>query len=102
MKPPPATVKVGPHEFRVVVVPDDVLINVGKAGSCDAQGGVIAIDGRQTKSQLADTLLHELTHAMLDVLDFEAADEERICLALGPGLLALLRDNPALVKWLTR
>lgn len=99
---PPLSVRVGPHEFRVVLVPDGVLDDAGRVGHCSPERLVVALDAGQRPSQLADTLLHELCHALLRTVDLESAEEERVCLALGPGLLGLVRDNPSLVAWLTR
>ena len=99
---PPASVRVGPHTYRLVMVPDGVMDDAGRVGHCCPERLVIALDSGQRPSQLADTILHELVHALLRSVDLESAEEERVCLALGPGLLALVRDNPSLVAWLTR
>lgn len=96
----PGSVTVGPHEYRVVMVPDGVLADASQAGHCSPFRLVIAIDEGQEPSQVADTLLHELVHAMLATLDL-GDDEERVALALGPALLSLLRDNPGLVGFVT-
>lgn len=53
-----------------------------------------------TRGQLADTLMHELGHALLASVGLTDAQEERVCLALGPGLLALFTDNPDLHTYL--
>jgi len=99
---PPTTVAVGPHTYSVVLVPSGILKDANRAGQCNVQGLVIAVDAAQARSQVADTLLHEITHALLEVIDLDEDVEERVALAMGPGLLALLRDNPALVRWVTR
>lgn len=95
----PETVTVGPHVYRVVVIPDGALGDAARAGQCNAQRGVIAIHGEQTSTQLADTVLHEITHALLEVTDLDGDVAERVALAMGPGLLALIRDNPELIRW---
>lgn len=96
----PKRVKVGPHQYQVVVLPNAILNVTGRAGQCDAQRGVITIDGTQTPTQLADTLLHEVTHALLEVTDLDTDVAERVALAMGPGLLDLIRDNPRLIDWI--
>lgn len=55
--------------------------------------------GEQSASQLRDTLLHEVLHIVghVTALDFE----EDTILRMTPVLLTILRDNPALVKFLT-
>lgn len=52
----------------------------------------------------ADTLIHECLHhffrtSALTAID--SGDEEQIVNFLAPNLLAMLRDNPDLVEWLT-
>ena len=98
----PTSVIVGPHTYKVVTVPDGILNGAGRVGQTCAMTGVIAIDNEQSRSQMADTVIHELVHAVLNVTDLDNEIEERVCLALGPGLLGVLRDNPALVKWLVK
>lgn len=98
---PPKHVDVGPHRYKVVIVPHGVLEGVGAGGSCQPRHNVIALDGEVPRSQLADTLLHELAHAMLATTDLDDAEEERVARILGPALLDLLRSNPHLVEWVT-
>lgn len=98
---PPKHVVVGPHRYKVVMVPDGVLVDGGAAGQCSRSVLVIAVDQGQKRSLIAETLLHELTHALLAATDLSDEEEERVARVLGPGLLMLLRDNPDLVAYLT-
>lgn len=98
---PPRSLKVGPHVYRVVTVPDGVLEGAGACATCTPTRLVISLDGGQPASQMADSLLHELSHAILDAVRLDDDVEEQVCLALGPGLLALLLDNPELYAYLT-
>jgi hypothetical protein len=98
---PPASIVVGPHVYRVVMVPAGVLADSGSAGTTNPQALTIAVCEEQARSQLADTLLHELAHALVASVGLDEDVEERVCLALGPGLLGLLRGNPELVAYVT-
>jgi hypothetical protein len=52
----------------------------------------------------ADTLLHELVHMALAVNGFafpSQDDEEKVVLAVTTNLLHMLRENPAVVAYLT-
>lgn len=98
---PPATVAVGPHLYRVILDDDGLLGDNSQCGHTAAGRLVIALDGDQEPSQLADTLLHELGQALLPPAGLTAAIEERVCLTLGPALLALIRANPDLIAYLT-
>ena len=100
MKAAPRHVIVGPHRYRITEIPDGILEGAGSDGTCSPRHLTIALDGNQPRSQKADTLCHELTHALLASVKLEDDVEEAIALALGPGLLALIRDNPKLIDWM--
>ncbi len=99
MKPPPESVRIGPHTYRVVPVGDAVLVDAGRCSQVDKVGLVISVDASLAPSMFADALLHECGHGLLDVLGLSEDDEERICQLLGPALLALIVDNPKLIKY---
>ena len=106
---PPAHVDVGPHRYTVVVDEHEAQRERVTFGSTDTVYTRIVINPAQAPSQLRDTLTHEVIHALLNnagltdfdqaVLDHEAA--ERVCRALAPALLLLLRVNPDLAAYLT-
>ncbi len=51
----------------------------------------------------ADTLLHEISHAIFWVYGMNEGDkEERMVSILGTAWMTLHRDNPWLAKWLNR
>lgn len=85
----PDAVTIGPHRY---------VIEPGGDGLCVPRRNVIALDGGQPPSQLADTLLHEVVHALLATVKLDDDVEEAVALALGPGLLALIADNPELIR----
>lgn len=102
-KPPPESVKIGPHTVRIVVVPDGILGDAERSGHASLERGIIALDNECTFTQMADTLLHECVgHGVMASAGLEDEVEERVALVIGPGLLSFLRDNPELVKWVTQ
>ena len=109
---PPARVVVGDHTYRVVV-------DTRRCEQADVTYGAtfpsrteIVVSPAQASSQLRDTVLHELLHAICDdvgLSDYRDAPkdsvlsqevEERVVRALTPAVLALLRRNPRLVTYL--
>lgn len=74
-------------------------------GSADHPAQLIRIDPNQGPDQLADTLLHEVMHAVFAFVGLHesplAKHEERIVAALTPTLLDTLRRNPDLVAYVT-
>lgn len=95
---PPKHVQVGPHRYRVHLI-DAALPDAGCDGICSKDRLSIAVYREQGSTKVADTLLHELVHALLAPVKLEDDVEEAVALALGPGLLGLMRDNPRLVDW---
>lgn len=55
-------------------------------------------NGQQTAFE-ADTVLHELIHAIDDAMQLGMAERQVHCTAT--GLIALLKDNPAFLEYLT-
>lgn len=96
---PPKHVDVGPHRYKVKVDRTGALGDAGRSGQCSPSRLTITLDDGQAGTQLADSLLHELTHALLQAADLDEEVEERVCSILGPGLLGLLRSNPDLVAY---
>jgi hypothetical protein len=64
------------------------------AGHMDLMAGRLVVGGRQSEDQLADTLVHETLHFILQMVGH---DSEELCWRTAPVLLQFLRDNP---KWL--
>lgn len=108
---PPDKVKVGPHVYRIVR--DRAAIDrAGQAmsatllGHCDRQALEIAVAPDLAGTVTAETVVHELLHAITDLTGLEDrlgdALEEEVVRALSPRLLELLRDNPDLVAYLVK
>jgi hypothetical protein len=98
---PPRRVKVSPFTFTV----RDVR-GLADAGSCAPDHEAILLDAGQADGQKRDTLLHESIHAIIRqgmegaLKGVDVTFEETLVSFLAPRVLALLRDNPALVRYL--
>lgn len=106
MKPPDA-VLVAPRRWAVDLG-DPGLMDGTEDGVTDFDRDRIILKATLAKGSLRDVFLHELLHAIFDQLPTkrELAEvrkdlEEDIVYALTPRLIALLRDNPKLVEYLT-
>jgi hypothetical protein len=107
----PAAVEVGPHSYAVIVDPIAwhkvyaATASIGLAGQTDHTRLTIHLDPDNVGTMQADTLLHEILHAVFTFsgvsrdLGFEK--EEDAVNRIAPALLAVLRRNPALVAYLT-
>ena len=94
---PPKRVRIGPHTFRVHVDVDGVMVDA--VGTSDTDSLTIALRGGMPHTTMADTLLHEITHAVLRPLKLDPDLEERVCMQIGSQLLDVLRSNPKLVEY---
>lgn len=72
-----------------------------RMGSCDNTLQIITIDGNQSLVEEADTVLHEVLHAICYTmkLGFPIAEEAAVS-ALATGLIGVMQDNPEWAKWL--
>lgn len=76
---------------------------VNAYGECDGDAGAIRIDPAACNSLAAeqDTVLHEVLHAICRQQGRAyTKTEERFVTSITPGLLSVLRSNPALVAYL--
>jgi hypothetical protein len=84
------TVKVGPFDFKVVEIERSE-----DWGFYDPVKMEIAVQSDCHKHVKAETLVHEILHAIWDVYSVKKGDgEERIITAMAMGVSACIRDNP--------
>ena len=70
----------------------------GNMGEYEMGKASIYVDKNLAFSAMQDTILHEVLHVVLQ--HFEK-DSEQLVRILTPSLLAILKDNPKLVSFLT-
>lgn len=108
----PSEVIVGPYRYAVLT--DEMAVERARVkaehaevyGLLDSSATTITLDPAQSADCLADTLLHEVLHAVWRLVGLDDGPteryEERVARAMAPTLLDTLRRNPELVKYLTR
>ncbi|MGI9486268.1 MAG: hypothetical protein ACR2RF_10405 [Geminicoccaceae bacterium] len=100
----PKTVRIGYADYRVQPWPHHEAAAAGRYGECSSYELVIRIDdGLLDRSPLkaADTMLHEILHAIYWVYGVEDEDkEERLVGMMASALTQVWRDNPQVVAWL--
>jgi hypothetical protein len=103
----PSVIKVGPYRVRVSLDADAlartrVLKGDRRIGEFSNIDLTILIDDECAPDLLAETLLHETIHAVFEVVGGCRGehDSEAWIQYAAPTLLAVLRDNPALVAYL--
>jgi hypothetical protein len=72
-------------------------------GYTDTRELFILVDTTQSKVYVADTLFHEILHAVWFVWDIHDRDaEERTIRSASTGMMAVWRDNPGVFRWIDR
>lgn len=98
---PPTSARIGPHEVEIIFVPNGVMGDGGRHGQCSLNRLLVAIDSELPSTLQGETVLHEIGHVFVAAIGIEDdALVERIALRFGIDVLALIRDNPALIKWI--
>jgi hypothetical protein len=102
MTVPVKIVRVGPFDIQLVTLTDKERDN--NMGTFSDTSLTIAL--RETyslKQQEAETLLHEILHAIYEIMGVKAKDtEERVVAQMSIGLAGVIRDNPELMTWLIK
>jgi hypothetical protein len=90
----PSAVRVLGRNYSIVVKEE----LTGLAGQCDYDNLRIDIRSGQHSLLEADTLLHELVHAIDDAMQLKMSERQVHCTA--NGVIALLKDNPEFLEYL--
>lgn len=105
----PTSIKVGWKDIRIEYVdPTFKKNNADFWGQFVARKGLIEIQKEAQGDDLANTLLHEVIHAIVynSSLNSEGGaledpkDEEQVVNSMTNHLMALFKDNPWLLDWL--
>ena len=105
----PASIKVGPMRYRLITDREAMHEERYDSGDGDLKGRVnfhaltITLDTKLPHDALADTLLHEVRHAIhrhTGCDDIEKFVEEDFVNRTNAMYLAVLRENPELVAFL--
>lgn len=109
--PLPNKLKIGPYTYRVSQDRTEMLERcrteaTDLLGHIDHRHLTILIEPTQAETQKQDSLLHEALHAICEMTGLSAEwgeeREEATVRRLSPALLALLRDNPRTITYLTQ
>jgi hypothetical protein len=102
----PKTVKVGVHQYRVVLLPKgspEITEADGSAlhGKCDYDSCTIFMQRGLRRTKAQEVLHHEVNHACTypSLCEKTLTDEEFVD-GTSPVSLQVLQDNPALVEYL--
>lgn len=100
-------VKLRPNHVRVmgrnyvVAYEHEALLGSVALGICDNQNMIIGVREGQHPVEEADTLLHEIFHAIWYCMSVSlgGADEETVVRRMSSGMLQVIMDNRHLLKY---
>lgn len=95
----PTRVKIIAHDYEVQQLPDELMHE--NMGFCNSVTQQIHVGLGLSATQEAETLVHEILHAVFYHLSLKGNAEEQIVNGLSLGFVAVLRDNPHLWKYLS-
>lgn len=85
----------------VVIYEDDSLLGTENLGLCNNSQCIIVVKDGQHPVEEADTLLHEIFHAVWYCMSISSggAAEEEVVRRMASGMLGVIMDNPQLLKY---
>lgn len=99
----PEKIKIGPHNYNIVVIKEAMADAIGINGDTNLNMHRIRICESLKGSVLLEVLLHEILHAIYKQYSLEQKDkEERIVMSFGLGLTQVFVDNPDLLKFIQK
>lgn len=102
------TIKVGYRTYRILPWEEGDAAENNRLGEISYRAGEIRINDGRAPQERAETILHEILHALLydSGMNLDREEEEKVVSVLAPRLTALFHDNPneirALVETLGR
>lgn len=96
----PRSVRVLGKRYGIEYLPEESLPDV--YGLCYRGEQRIEVRDGLPAGEEADTVLHEILHAILFGMGVKSREstEEKFVLAIASGLLSVLQDNPKFARWL--
>lgn len=99
----PSKVKIGYSTFKIQSKNSKWKEKNDAVGLCTVDKSLIEYCAEQTESELVNTILHEILHAVIYIFDIEFGSdskEEYFVRKMTNGLHTLFVDNPELLSWL--
>lgn len=99
----PKRLKILNLDYDLVWVNRDIETATDSHGSCDTSTQTIVVCRDQKPTAMADTIWHEINHALFAGLHMTGElTEERIVTLMTSGQCTVMRDNPDFVKWMLK
>lgn len=99
----PKRIKIGYLDFKLVPRSKKWSIKHKAVGMCVPEDAHIAYYSKQKRSEIVNTILHEMLHGVVYMFDINfrsLRDEERVVRKMANGLHTVLKDNPQFLEWI--
>ena len=97
-------IKIGYRDYKIKNL-DSIVSRCNEInGQFLASDGVIALSSTEDSISHANTLIHEVLHAIIYQwgIDLDDKEEEKICNTIANGLTTVFVDNPSLLSYLQK
>ena len=97
-------IKIGYREYKIKNL-DSIVSRCNEInGQFLASDGVIALSSTEDNISHANTLIHEILHAIIYQwgIDLDDKEEEKICNTIANGLTTVFVDNPSLLSYIQK
>ena len=97
-------IKIGYRDYKIKNL-DTIVSRCNEInGQFLASDGVIALSSTEDNISHANTLIHEVLHAIIYQwgIDLDDKEEEKICNTIANGLTTVFVDNPSLLSYLQK
>lgn len=99
--PLPPFVKVGYRRYKIVEWNPSQAVSADRYGECDHTMHEIRLTLMHGWTKAANTLLHEILHAVWAMQALHDKDEEeRYVTSFANGLCSVWSDNPDVIRWI--
>jgi hypothetical protein len=97
----PAPVRVGAHDIKFEHLSESLAKkNFGMFYNGDMK--IALAEDYSAGSVAVETMIHEISHAVLSMGGIKDEFQEQICVLIGNGFAQVFRDNPHLMKWIQK
>ena len=97
-------IKIGYRDYKIKNL-DSIVSRCNEInGQFLASDGVIALSSTEDNISHANTLIHEVLHAIIYQwgIDLDDKEEEKICNTIANGLTTVFVDNPSLLSYIQK
>jgi hypothetical protein len=98
----PKRIKIGYLDFKLIPRSKKWSIKHKAVGMCLPEDGRIAFSTAQKRSEIVNTILHEMLHGVVYMFDINfrnLREEEKVVRKMANGLHTVFKDNPEFLEW---